>query len=70
MALGAAIQAGILEGQVSDVMVMDVWQASLMRAIALRQLKNNPDLAGIRDKYDLSEAGVRWHSVVPSSHRL
>ena len=34
VALGAAVQAGIYEGQVSDLMVMDVWQASLMRALA------------------------------------
>jgi molecular chaperone DnaK len=34
VALGAAIQAGIYEGNVSDVMIMDVWQASLMRAYA------------------------------------
>lgn len=34
VALGAAVQAGIYEGNVSDVMVMDIWQASLMRAYA------------------------------------
>lgn len=34
MALGAAVQAGVYEGQVSELMVMDVWQASLMRAFA------------------------------------
>lgn len=34
VALGAAIQAGIYEGNVSDVMIMDIWQASLMRAYA------------------------------------
>lgn len=34
VALGAAVQAGIYEGQLSDLMVMDVWQASLMRAYA------------------------------------
>lgn len=38
VALGAAVQAGIFEGQVSDLMIMDVWQASLMRAYA-RQLE-------------------------------
>ncbi|KAL4457798.1 hypothetical protein ABPG75_012663 [Micractinium tetrahymenae] len=38
VALGAAVQAGIYEGQVSDLMVMDVWQASLMRAFAQQQL--------------------------------
>ena len=34
VALGAAVQAGVYEGQVSDLMVMEVWQASLMRAFA------------------------------------
>ena len=34
VALGAAVQAGIYQGQVADLMVMDVWQASLMRALA------------------------------------
>lgn len=34
VALGAAVQAGIYEGNVSDVMIMDIWQASLMRAYA------------------------------------
>jgi heat shock protein 1/8 len=36
VALGAAAQAGVLEGSVSGLMVMDVWQASLMRAFATR----------------------------------
>lgn len=45
MALGAAVQAGILEGQVSDVMVLDVWQASLMRAFAKQWLKQDGQLA-------------------------
>lgn len=34
VALGAAVQAGIYEGQVTDLMVIDVWQAALMRAYA------------------------------------
>ncbi|KAI3436735.1 hypothetical protein D9Q98_006150 [Chlorella vulgaris] len=34
VAAGAAVQAGIFEGQVSELMVMDVWQATLMRAFA------------------------------------
>ena len=41
VALGAALQAGVLEGSVSDVMVMDVWQAALMRALAKRQLRED-----------------------------
>jgi molecular chaperone DnaK (HSP70) len=34
VAVGASIQAAMLEGQLSDFMVLDVWQASLMRAFA------------------------------------
>ena len=45
VALGAAVQAGILEGQVSDVMVMDVWQANMMRAFARQRLKQDEELA-------------------------
>eukprot|EP00951_Prasinocladus_malaysianus_P019498 scaffold157545_cov19-Prasinocladus_malaysianus.AAC.1 len=37
VAQGAAIQAGILDGQITDLFVMDVWQASLMRAFAEQQ---------------------------------
>ena len=44
VALGAAVQAGILEGQVSDVMVLDVWQASLMRALAQQRLRQEGQL--------------------------
>lgn len=33
------MQAGILQGDVADVMVMDIWQASLMRAFAKQQLR-------------------------------
>lgn len=39
------MQAGMLEGQVSDVMVMDIWQASLMRAFAQQQLSKETDAA-------------------------
>lgn len=42
VALGAAVQAGILQGDVADVMVMDIWQASLMRAFAEQQLQDAP----------------------------
>ncbi|PSC71655.1 molecular chaperone [Micractinium conductrix] len=43
VALGAAVQAGIYEGQVSDLMVMDVWQASLMRAFAKLQAQREEE---------------------------
>ncbi len=31
VALGAAVQAGILQGQVKDLMVMDQWQVCVVR---------------------------------------
>ena len=37
VAEGAAIQAGIFEGEINNLFVMDTWQASLMRALAERQ---------------------------------
>lgn len=41
VAVGAAIEAGRLDGQLSEeFMMMDVWQASLMRALAEEQLKD------------------------------
>ena len=43
VALGAAVQAGILEGTVPDVMVMDVFQANLMRVLAGQQLQEAED---------------------------
>ena len=45
VALGAAVQAGVYEGSVSNVMVMDIWQASLMRALAKQKLKDDRELA-------------------------
>jgi len=41
VALGAAVQAGILEGTVTDLAVFDNWQATLMRALA--QARMNED---------------------------
>ncbi|CAL5225668.1 g8531 [Coccomyxa viridis] len=38
VAIGAAIQAGLYDGLVSGIMVMDIWQATLMRAFATQQL--------------------------------
>lgn len=44
VAYGAAVQAGIYEGSVQDLMIIDVWQASLMRAYAkLVQESNESD---------------------------
>lgn len=39
------MQAGILQGDVADVMVMDIWQASLMRAFAKQQLRETDSAA-------------------------
>lgn len=58
VALGAAVQAGILEGQVSDVMVLDVWKASLMRAFAKQRLRQDQQLA--------EEAGLDPHQLEDS----
>ena len=41
VAIGAAMQAGLYDGIVSGVMVMDIWQATLMRAFATQQLGIN-----------------------------
>eukprot|EP00883_Tetradesmus_obliquus_P007855 jgi/Sobl393_1/18509/SZX73966.1 len=54
VALGAAVQAGILQGEVDSLMVMDQWQASLMRALAQLQLKNSPEArAAVAAKFDM-----------------
>jgi heat shock protein 1/8 len=49
VALGAAVQAGIYEGNVSDVMIMDIWQASLMRAYATQLEKEQEQDANLVD---------------------
>lgn len=43
VALGAAVYAGVLSGHISDLMVMEVWQAALMRALAENELKTNKE---------------------------
>jgi len=42
VAAGAAVQAGILDGQITGLYIMDVWQASLMRAFANKQQGGGP----------------------------
>lgn len=44
------MQAGILQGDVADVMVMDIWQASLMRAFAEQRLQDAPSAADGADE--------------------
>ena len=39
VALGAAVQAGIYQGEVAGLMVIDPWKAALMRAFAARALE-------------------------------
>ena len=56
MALGAAVQAGIYDGQVSDLMVIDVWQASLMRAFARQVEKERAQQAGEQEGAEVEEA--------------
>lgn len=59
VALGAAIQAGLYEGSVSGLMVMDIWQASLLRALATKKLTDDKETAQVLlDKEDLDEFAV------------
>lgn len=56
VALGAAVQAGILQGQVDGLMVMEQWQASLMRSLATLTLRNDAAAAAaVADRYDIDE---------------
>lgn len=43
VALGAGIQAGIFQGEIEDVMIMDPWKASLMRAFASKALEREAE---------------------------
>jgi heat shock 70kDa protein 1/2/6/8 len=52
VALGAAVQAGMLEGSLPDMMVMDIWQAGLIRALAAQQLRDNPGVASQLQSFD------------------
>jgi molecular chaperone DnaK len=59
VALGAAVQAGVYEGDLPDVMVMEVWQATLMRAFAeqleKRKVKEEGEGEGIKEDGDDDE---------------
>jgi molecular chaperone DnaK len=51
-----AVQAGILQGDVDSLMVMDQWQASLMRALAQLQLKNSAKARSkVEQKFDMDD---------------
>eukprot|EP00892_Ulva_mutabilis_P008024 jgi/Ulvmu1/5594/UM023_0131.1 len=43
VATGAAVYAGVLSGHISELMVMEVWQAALMRALAENELETNKE---------------------------
>ncbi|GIL56890.1 hypothetical protein Vafri_12177, partial [Volvox africanus] len=58
VALGAAVQAGILQGEISNLMVIDQWQASLMRALAKLQLQSDPRVRQrLEQQYSLEDEG-------------
>ena len=58
VALGAAVQAGVLQGQIKGLMVMDQWQASLMRALADMKLKSDPAAKErLTAQFELEEEG-------------
>ncbi|GIL87150.1 hypothetical protein Vretimale_14267 [Volvox reticuliferus] len=50
--------AGILQGEISNLMVMDQWQASLMRALAKLQLQSDPRVKQrLEQQYSLEDKG-------------
>jgi len=50
------VQAGILQGEVESLMVMDQWQASLMRALAQLQLKSSSEARSqVQQKFDMED---------------
>jgi molecular chaperone DnaK (HSP70) len=44
VALGAAIYAGVLSGEVTDLLTLDNWKAALMRALVGHRFENDPSL--------------------------
>jgi heat shock protein 1/8 len=58
VAYGAAVQAGIYEGSVQDLMIIDVWQASLMRAYA-KLVQENKESDGNDEEGD-EEGSADW----------
>jgi hypothetical protein len=44
VATGAAIYSAMLSGQIEGLMMVDVWQAALLRALVDDKLKNDPEL--------------------------
>ena len=65
VAIGAAVQAGVFEGAISDVMIMDVWQASLMRAYAT-QIEEQKDSTIDNDYFDdddYDDEGIKTSAV-------
>lgn len=66
VALGAAVQAGVLEGSVKDVMIMDVWKASLMRAFAKKRIEDDPSLAAQQGLMEASSENLGSNSAEES----
>lgn len=58
VALGGAVQAGILEGTVDEGEVVDVWQAQLMRALATARLQEEGTLEQTLDGDMLTASAV------------
>jgi molecular chaperone DnaK len=57
--VSCVLQAGILQGEVDSLMVMDQWQASLMRALAQLQLKTSPEARSqVEEKFDMLDDDV------------
>lgn len=57
--VSCVLQAGILQGDVASLMVMDQWQASLMRALAQLQLKTSPEARSqVEEKFDMLDDDV------------
>ena len=62
VALGAAVQAGIYQGEVAGLMVIDPWKAALMRAFAARALERgevDPAAVGV----EVGEGGVEGRRI-------
>ncbi|KAK9810103.1 hypothetical protein WJX72_004949 [[Myrmecia] bisecta] len=68
VALGAAVQAGILEGSISDMMVLDVWQATLMRALATQKLIEQRQEEGAEVTSEMVSAGWASDSEETDAH--
>lgn len=68
MLLLLLLQAGILQGQVDSLMVMDQWQASLMRALAQLQLKSSPEVRQrVEEQFDMEDDPAQSRAAADNS---